>query len=70
MKQRYLGLILLGKGAFASVALLMLLGTESNASLHEPQLSSVSQQIVYSRPGSPSAVANENRQTSGPRWVF
>ena len=70
MKQRYWGLLLLGKGVFASAALLLVLGAESNASGQEPQVSSISQQIVYSRPGAVSTTSNIPEQAAGPRWVF
>lgn len=70
MRQRYLGLLLLGKGFFASAALLVVMGAESNASTPEPQASRLSGQIVYSRPGAEPAVSQDNRQTTNPKWVF
>ncbi|QJD57701.1 hypothetical protein HG264_01645 [Pseudomonas sp. gcc21] len=68
MKQRDWGILLLGKGLFASAALLVMLGAETSASTQQPQASTLSQQIVYSRPAS--ATSEMPEQTTGPRWVF
>ncbi|MEH6386520.1 MULTISPECIES: hypothetical protein [Pseudomonas] len=68
MKQRDWGILLLGKGLFASAALLVILGAESNASTQAPQASTLSQQIVYSRAAS--ATSEVPEQSAGPRWVF
>lgn len=70
MKQRYWGLLLLGKGLFASAALVLVLGAESNASTRASQVSTLSQQIVYSRPGTASITSAATEQAAGPRWVF
>lgn len=70
MKPRYWGMLLLGKSLVVSVASLLVLGAESNASIQEPQTSTLSQQMIYSRPGTASTASNITEQTDGPRWVF
>ncbi|WP_150303507.1 hypothetical protein [Pseudomonas saliphila] len=70
MKPRYWGMLLLGKSLAVSAALLLVVGAESNASIQEPHVSTLSQQIVYSRPGTASTASNITEQTDGPRWVF
>lgn len=70
MRQRYLGWLLLGKGFFASIALLMVFGAESNAGTPEYQATKLSGQIVYSRPGAEAAVSQGTGQSAAPTWVF
>lgn len=70
MKPRYWGMLVLGKSLGVSAAVLLVLGAESNASVQEPQASALSQQIIYSRPGTAATVSNITEQTDGPRWVF